>query len=525
VGTEAPRGSALLASFPMTNLRAEQTRPSPATAAATKSVDRKGSSRPGARWTLLLLGTGTSLFAVGGRWDVPAAAWISLVFLLRFTRIGRAWSGALWIWAAHAVAAVFWVQESAIGFGPVVVAGAVALAALQTLPFLADRLLTGRLRPGVAALAFPAAVAATEFLITVVSPFGTAYGSLAVTQYGDLPLLQVVSVTGPWGVGFLIAYFASTVNRLWERPGWRGGLVYVAVLLTVVLAGGARLALASSTASTVRVAGISPGRAVTDAQRAVFSKVPDIATAPAATVEPAMTAVENDLLAATRREAAAGAKIVIWPEEAVKVQESHEPAAVAAARDRARRSGVYLEIGVRVYSRSGPAHDKDEALLIDPRGKVLWTYQKAHPIPGSEKFTPGDGRVPVADTPYGRIADVICYDADFPAMMRTRADIMLVPSHDWREYGAAHTEKASLRAVEGGYSLIRQDAEGVSAAYDHEGHVLATTDYFTTEQQTMVAYVPVRGVTTIYDRIGDTFAWLCLACVLALAVTALARPE
>ncbi|WP_405856064.1 hypothetical protein OG407_07040 [Streptomyces sp. NBC_01515] len=127
-------------------------------------------------------------------------------------------------------------------------AGAVALAALQTLPFLADRLLVGRLRPGVAALAFPAGVAAAEFLITVVSPFGTAYGSLAVTQYGDLPLLQVVSVTGPWGIGFLIAYFASTVNRLWERPTWRSGLVYLAVLLTVVLAGGARLALAPATA-------------------------------------------------------------------------------------------------------------------------------------------------------------------------------------------------------------------------------------------------------------------------------------
>ncbi|MGW3103930.1 nitrilase-related carbon-nitrogen hydrolase [Streptomyces sp. NPDC001100] len=509
----------------MTNLPAPQIRPSPVTGAVTKSREKRGSSQPTAKWGLLLLGTGTALFAVGGRWDVPAAAWISLVLLLRFTRLGRAWSGALWIWAAHAVAAVFWVQESAIGFGPVVVAGAVALAALQTLPFLADRLLTGRLCPGVAALAFPAAVAATEFLITVVSPFGTAYGSLAVTQYGDLPLLQVASVTGPWGIGFLIAYFASTVNRLWEQPSWRGGLVYVAVLLTVLLAGGARLALAPSEAPTVRVAGISPARTVTDAQRRVFSKVPDIATAPAVTVQPVMTAVENDLLAATRREAAAGAKIVIWPEEAVRTQESHEPSALAAAQNGARRSGVYLEIGVRVYSRSGPAHDKDEAVLIDPRGKVLWTYQKAHPIPGSEEFTPGDGRVPVADTPYGRIANVICYDADFPAMMRTRADIMLVPSHDWREYGAAHTEKASLRAIEGGYSLIRQDAEGVSAAYDDEGHVLASTDYFTTERQTMVAYVPVRGVATVYDRIGDTFAWLCLAGVLALTATAVARHE
>ncbi|MGW9042867.1 nitrilase-related carbon-nitrogen hydrolase [Streptomyces lydicus] len=477
---------------------------------------------------LLLLGTGAMLFAVGGRWDIAAAAWIFPVLLLRFTRLSRVGTGALWILLAHVAAAVFWIQESAIGLNPVTAAGAAALSAVQTLPFLADRLLVGRLRPAVAVWAFPTAVAGGEFLITVVSPFGTAYGSLAVTQYGDLPLLQIISVTGSYGIGFLIAYFASTVNRIWERPSWRGGLVYGAVLLAVVLAGGARLAFSPAPGATVRIAGVSPGRAVTDELRTTLGRITGgsagIAAAPASTVRPAMTAVENDLLAATRREAAAGAKIVVWPEEAVQTQESHASDALAAAQEQARKSGIYLEIGLRVYSTTAPAYGRDEAILIDPHGKVLWTYQKAHPIPGSEKFTPGDGRVPVAGTPYGRIADVICYDADFPAMMRTRADIMLVPSHDWKEYGGAHTMKASLRAIEGGYSLVRQDAEGVSTAYDNKGRVLATTDYFTTGQQTMVAYVPTHGATTIYDRIGDLFAWLCLAGVAALTLTALTRP-
>ncbi|MGW3210223.1 nitrilase-related carbon-nitrogen hydrolase [Streptomyces sp. NPDC001135] len=483
-------------------------------------------------WPLLLLGTAAMLFAVGGRWDIAAAAWIFPVLLLRFTRLSRAWSGALWIWLAHLGAVVFWVQESAIGFNAVVLAGALALAALQTLPFLADRLLAARLRPAPAALVFPAAVAAAEFLISLLSPFGMAYGSLAVTQHAELPLLQVVSVTGPWGVGFLIGWVASTVNRVWDRGGrpfWRGGLVCTAVLLSVLLAGGARLAFFPSQGPTVRIAGVSPSRTVTERLQATLARFADgrggVAAAPAAAVRPAMTAVENDLLAATRREAAAGAKIVIWPEEAVRTQESQEPAAIAAARAEARRSRIYLEIGVRVHSTTGPAYGRNEALLIDPHGTVLWTYQKAHPISGSERYAPGDGKVPVVRTPYGRLANVICHDANFPDLMRTRADIMLVPSHDWKEYGRAHTDKTALAAVEGGYSLIRQDAEGVSAAYDDEGHVLATTDYFTTGRQTTVAYVPVRGVTTVYDRVGDTFAWLCLAALAALTGTALVRPR
>ncbi|OLZ63063.1 nitrilase [Streptomyces sp. IMTB 2501] len=478
----------------------------------------------------MLLGTATMLFAVGGRWDIAVAAWIYPVLLLRLNRLSRAWSGALWIWLAHLGAAVFWVQESAIGFNAVVFAGAVALAAIQTLPFLADRLLVHRLRPAPAALVLPAGVAAAEFLITLVSPFGTAYGSLAVTQHADLPLLQIASVTGPWGVGFLIGCVASTVNRVWDRPSWRGGLACTAVLLSVLLAGSARLAFFPPQGATVRIAGVSPARTVTERLQTTLARFAGsqggVAAAPVASVRPAMTAVEDDLLASTRREAAAGAKIVIWPENAVRTQESQEPAAIAAARAQARRSGIYLEIGIRVYSTTAPAYGRDEALLIDPRGTVLWTYQKAHPIPGSERYTPGDGHVPVVRTPYGRLANVICYDADFPALMRTRADIMLVPAHDWKEYGGAHTDKAALAAVEGGYSLIRQDEEGVSAAYDDEGRVLATADYFATGgRQTMVANVPVRGGTTVYDRVGDTFAWLCLGALAALTVTALVRPR
>ncbi|MFJ5921239.1 nitrilase-related carbon-nitrogen hydrolase [Kitasatospora sp. NPDC092948] len=495
--------------------------------AASNSRETSRRSWWRSRPSLLLAGTAAMLFAVGGRWDVAASAWVFPVFLLAFSRRSGVWSGAGWVWGAHGAAAVFWVWESAIGFNPVVVGGAVGLAALQTAPFLVDRLLSGRLRPWQGALVFPAGLAAAEFLITVLSPFGTAFGSLAVTQYDNLPLLQVVSVTGPYGVGFLIGWFAATVLRIRRWPSWRSGAVCGSVLVAVLLAGGARLASGPDGGPTVRVAGVSPSRAVVNAEEAALEQLSaenvQFRAAPGAEAGAITDAVEADLLASTRREAAAGAKIVVWPEEAVRTQEAQAGAVIAAAQEGARQSGVYLEVGLRVDSAAGPAQDRDEALLIDPSGTVLWTYRKAHPIPGSESYAPGDGRVPVADTPYGRIADVICYDADFPALMQVRADLMLVPSHDWREYGSAHTKKAALRAVENGYSLIRQDSAGVSTAFDSRGRVLATADWFGTDQQTVVAQLPTHRTATVYNRIGDTFARLCLAAVAALAVTALIR--
>jgi apolipoprotein N-acyltransferase len=92
--------------------------------------------------------------------------------------------------------------------------------------------------------------------------------------------------------------------------------------------------------------------------------------------------------------------------------------------------------------------------LIGPEGNILWTYQKAHPVPGSKSYKRGDGLAPRVRTPCGRLSSVTCYDADFPSM-RVEADLMLVPGGDWPEMGQVHTLKmASLRAIENGYSLL-----------------------------------------------------------------------
>jgi apolipoprotein N-acyltransferase len=70
----------------------------------------------------------------------------------------------------------------------------VVLTGLTILPYLADRLSTPRLGGFVATLVFPLAYTTIEYLASF-GPFGTIT-SLANTQYGNLPLLQLVSVTG-----------------------------------------------------------------------------------------------------------------------------------------------------------------------------------------------------------------------------------------------------------------------------------------------------------------------------------------
>jgi apolipoprotein N-acyltransferase len=77
-----------------------------------------------------------------------------------------------------------------------------------------------------------------------------------------------------------------------------------------------------------------------------------------------------------------------------------------------------------------------------------------------------------------------------------------------------------LRAIEYGYSLVRQASGDVAMTVDDQGRVLAATDYHMTDQQTMVAYVPIKGTWTIYGLVGDLFTWLCITGLLTLTVLA-----
>lgn len=61
-----------------------------------------------------------------------------------------------------------------------------------------------------ALLAFPATWVSFEYLLNVISVHGTL-GSLSYSQLNFLPFLQLASLTGPWGMSFLILLFPATL--------------------------------------------------------------------------------------------------------------------------------------------------------------------------------------------------------------------------------------------------------------------------------------------------------------------------
>jgi apolipoprotein N-acyltransferase len=497
-------------------------------------IETAPDTRPaGRRWAVLGAGTVLYLLAIHGQWDLAPAAWLSSVFLLRFTRATGIIKGFLVVWAVIAVGVAYMLFQGGLPVvGPLLLL-CVPLGVVFALPYLIDRLVNPRLTsPLLRTLAFPLAIVGAEYLTATVTPMGTALSSLAATQHENLSLLQLASLTGSYGVSFLVAWFASVANEAWEqRLAWPRirtvALTFVGILAVTIVGGTIRLAFFAPTAETVRVAGVTWSREANDRSDALlegFGSVPDVISQDPAAARDAFTVINDDLLASTERELVAGAKVIVWPEAGARTLEADRAALLDQVGALAAEYDAYIEVGMVSFTgRPGLAATTNEAVLFDLPGRDLWRFQKAHPVPFMDLIEPGDGNVPTADTPYGRIANVICFDADFPALMGQAdgVDLMLVPSNDWREYGQTHTEKATLRAIENGYSLVRQDSNGLSRVIDPQGRTLAQADFFTTDQQTVVAEVPIKGTRTVYGTVGDVFAWASItALVLLVAATA-----
>jgi apolipoprotein N-acyltransferase len=462
-----------------------------------------------------------------GRNTIAIAAWLAPVFMLRFLRGG----GARRFLAAFPVMAAAWAFQfrgMVPAPQPFLAYAWISYGICLLLPYVPDRVLRPRLSGFLSTLAFPCAAMGFDYLLSLL-PYGS-WGSPAYTEYGNLPLMQLASITGIYGITFLMAWFAAVLNWAWDR-GFevrqvRGGvLAYVAVLAAVVCLGSIRLMVAPP-GPTIRIASLTRDLEQfpnADIARRVFSGqlTPDQMRQ----VRDWSRALDENLLRRAAREADAGAQIVFWGETNAYVVPADEAWLLGRASDLAREKHIYLGAATAIWHYGEPRPLENAFVLFDPDGRQAWRFLKAHPVPGGEAAISrrGDGRLPFTNAPFGRLSGAICFDADSVQLLqqagRGEADIVLVPSNDWRAIDPWHTQMAVFRAVEQGVNLVRHTSNGLSVAVDYQGRVRGAMDHYeVSRDRVLVAELPVHGVRTIYSRAGDMFSWLALAGLVALAV-------
>jgi apolipoprotein N-acyltransferase len=310
----------------------------------------------------------------------------------------------------------------------------------------------------------------------------------------------------------LVNWLGPVVNWAWEHSfSWtqirRGLAIFGGVVVVVFLYGGLRLSFSDTPSSTVQVHGLN---VKTD-----WENQPDRKTQLEAYRR--FTQERHDqLIQETIRQAGRGAQLVLWTEMAAPGVVEDIESVISRGREVAQQENIYLAMGLEAHYPDQERPWDNKLIVIAPSGEIILDHDKYGAIfmygVMGDPAVQGDFTLDTAETPFGILTGIVCWDADFPMVVRQagaqNADILLLANGDGPGHFKLHAQMAIFRAIENGVSLVRQDARGLSLATDPYGRVLAMVDVGAAEEPIMSAKVPTQGMFTLYPIIGDLFGWL-----------------
>ena len=358
--------------------------------------------------------------------------------------------------------------------------------------------------PWRAALVFPSIWVAYEFLSERMSPHST-FGNISYSQMNFMPMLQLASVTGIWGISFCLFLFAATVAVLFggrASATRKLALTVGCVLLAVLGFGYWRLHFTPPAQDSVVV-----GLVASDLRQNILTEK-----------HQDTLRLLHEYAAQVEMLAAQGAKVVVIPEKVAVLLDSDVPEVDVLFRATAAKTGASIILGV-----IHPTTDAkwNEARIYSPDGEIR-EYEKHHMIPSFESdLTVGTTRTEWRQ-PSGLWGVTICKDMDFPPLSRVYGNdgsgLLLVPAWDFDKDGWLHSRMGILRGVESGFSIARAAKQGVLTITDDTGRVLAERETNSAPFASLVAVAPVRHTATIYARYGDWFGWLNVCALIGLVV-------
>ncbi|WKK73605.2 nitrilase-related carbon-nitrogen hydrolase [Marivirga salinae] len=477
--------------------------------------------------TLLIL----SIFS-NGQYAVFFAIWVFTAMLLYAVRKLPRWKGFLMAFLVIGIG--YYIGFDVVPFIPISISLLIAaiFSLFASLPYLIDSFFSKKNNSFLTTLIFPTAAVLMEYAYHQLNQYGT-WGHFAYTQQSQHILLQSISVFGMGYITFLITWFASVSNWIYEqRNEWRtvkkGVLIYSLVLVFTLCYGGYRVQFQKPNSETIRIASIS---ALDSLNAGIdIQGINDKETANDAKIKARRnTSKLNDyLFERSIAEAKAGAKIVFWAEGNAVILKEDENKLYKQASQIASEQNIYLGLGIAVVDPSNSKYLENKFVLFDKNGSKVMDYWKGISVPGVEAPISNNKATGIQkiETEYGTIAGVICFDLDFPNYLKEAkgSDILLAPSNDYKEIDQLHTNMAKFRALEQGFNLVRQASLGHSIGADYTGKMMSEMNHFTDNSKVMITQLPTKGTKTIYSIIGDSFIVFCLLSLI-LVITVIRKKK
>lgn len=391
---------------------------------------------------------------------------------------------------------------------------------------------------------------ALEFARAHLPEIGFPWNLLGYPASANLGLLQLTTVTGIYGLSFLVASFNALLA--WTFKAHDDLSAATASLSTkrriIILAAATAFLVIAMTAAARMV----PAPTSNHLARAVQVNFPE---SPVYTSD-WFASHSADLQEINRLSLVPGKRqpdLLVWPEAPAPFSFQDPQFAAMASSLASHFHHPFLAGAIEWKPTQGSSSSAanaipapyNSALLFDGQGRRVFSYDKIHLVPFGEYepfplihrlvnslseevggFHKGQTYA-VAPLPGGySLAVFICYEAIFPNEVRRfavdGAQLFVNISNDgWFGRSSApeqHLRMARVRAVENRRWIVRATNNGYTVSIDPYGRIIAALPP-DVRAATDLPY-DFRTDTTIYTCFGDWFAWLCvLVSVILVAAT------
>ncbi len=243
--------------------------------------------------------------------------------------------------------------------------------------------------------------------------------------------------------------------------------------------------------------------------------------------------------------AAAGAKLLVWPESAAPMYLNLEPPYMSWIAAMARRNNVDIMTGALHMDRApdGSRRYFNSTYFFTPEGRDPRIYDKHWLVPFGEHmpyaekikaiakfrefvkerlaldisdFHPGDSLI-LFESNGRKFGTLICFEIAYNEFVRdlvnSGADFLtVITNDDWFGETAGPYQHAAIpifRAVENRVWIVRAANTGISAIFDPFGRVISKTKLG--EQTFLVGKIGHRGEVTLFQKHGALLGKICLA--------------
>lgn len=487
------------------------------------------------------------------RFNLAGAAWVApgLILACAYNRTGgKAWRIGYVAGLAHWLTLLSWLLHIPVTGFPIL--GWIALAAFMAIyPAFWVWLLAGKIGQGswarrcFWALGGAAAWVALE-MIRARLLSGFPWNDLGASQWRMTPLIQIASVTGVYGISFLVVWVSlslySSVQALLRHPTtryvWMSEVALPVIVLMVLFNMGlARFRNAPTPDSSLRVTFIQPAVP----QSMIWDTSEN-------------TNRFNQLFALTKTALTNQTELLLWPEAALP---ELNDATFPVITNLIQQHHVWMLFNADdVLDKAQPTTRSpydifNAALLFNPQGEFSGSYHKRQLVIFGE-YTPGYYYLPAflkrlsfINSGYtaGRetrrfhvnghtLSPLICFEDTFAHHVRDHVDadtdlLVNLTNDGWFGQSAAqwqHLASAALRAVENGAPLLRCCNNGITCWFDANGAMreifrdASGSEYGVGFANWEIPFVSAkaRSAATFYNRNGDWFGWTCVGVTVVL---------